>query len=101
MFDNAIEACLKTDTEHRFIKTDIKANKNFLFISCSNCCFENLIFDKNHFPISDKSDKNNHGYGIIAMNSISEKYNSILIIDCTDNVFTVKTNMSIISSEGE
>jgi hypothetical protein len=35
------------------------------------------------------------------MNSISEKYNSILIIDCTDNVFTVKTNMSIISSEGE
>ena len=54
-----------------------------------------------HFPISDKSDKNNHGYGIIAMNSISEKYNSILIIDCTDNVFTVKTNMSIISSEGE
>lgn len=101
MFDNAIEACLKTDTEHRFIKTDIKANKNFLFISCSNCCFENFVFDKNHFPISGKSDKNNHGYGIIAMNSISEKYNSILIIDCTDNVFTVKTNMSIISSEGE
>lgn len=101
MFDNAIEACLKTDFKHRFIKADIKTNKDFLFISCSNCCYENLVFDENHFPISNKSDKNNHGYGIIAMNSISEKYNSILIIDCTDNIFSVKTNMSVINTEDE
>ena len=84
--DNAIEACCKVESQE---KKTVE-----LFVTFKNGSIVMVI--KN--PVSSKvdvsaltSNKNNakyHGYGIISMKQIAEKYNGEVVFSCENDLFT-------------
>ena len=96
MLDNALEACKMTsNSKERFIRININQDDNFIFISCVNTVNGSVTVDKRRDIVTSKEDIENHGYGISTMRLIAEKYNSILKIECTDEEFSVVTNLNL------
>ena len=88
--DNAINACLKiSNCNKRFILILGKIYNNQIYLKIYNPFYENLIFE-NNLPISKKE---GHGFGILSIQSIVQKYNGILIINTEHNIF--KTSIII------
>lgn len=63
LLDNAIEACEKVDVENRYISLSFRRNDHFLFMVCENSAVR-LVELAEGRPISTKSDKYNHGFGL-------------------------------------
>ena len=81
MLDNALEACGKiTDKEQRHIQFRSEIKNDFLTISCKNTFSEKPKKDRHGRIITSKSDALSHGFGIRQMESIAQKYHSILDI---------------------
>ena len=88
MLDNAIECVKKEEINSRVIHLNITDSKGLLYICCENYCSEERKFIDN-FPITTKTDKNYHGYGIKSMKYICEKYNGIFKTTYEDKTFSV------------
>lgn len=74
MMDNAIESTKKTnDEENRSISLNVAVKSGFLVIHQDNYCSETPVFE-NGLPKTTKADKTYHGYGMMSMKYISEKY---------------------------
>ena len=84
--DNSIEASLKLDNTGRVITLNIRKIKNFVSISVQNNYVGNLFFDDN-LPITTKTDKLYHGYGLKSIKHICNKYNGNMTISYEDSVF--------------
>lgn len=90
--DNAIEACCKMESQEKKMVN--------LFVTFKNGSVVMVI--KN--PVSNSvdvsaltTDKNNskyHGYGIISMKQIAEKYNGEVMMSCEDGIFTTSIVMN-------
>lgn len=87
ILDNALEA--STLSYNKWIKLEISLKRDFLFILCQNS-HQGTILEKDGDFITQKNDKDSHGYGIPIIKSILEKYGDILTISYDSKQFTLK-----------
>jgi hypothetical protein len=88
--DNAIE-CVSgyEDTGKRMVSMNISSVEQFLHIEVSNY-FEGELTLENGVPISHKSDKHFHGFGIKSMQMIVKKYGGWMEIETEKNTFLLE-----------
>lgn len=94
--DNAIEACLKLDCE-KVITIYGGFSHSYFILKISNPT--NKTESNNIFPFTTKSDKSEHGFGLLNIKSVVDKYDGYMKIDNKDNVFTLSLTFNSIISE--
>lgn len=87
MLQNALEACERIEQgQDRYIKVDMHLRGNFLFIRCVNSA-PNGPDTRGRRP--------RHGYGIAAMRSVAEKYNSVLVAERSPGEYAVMSDLCL------
>lgn len=94
--DNAIEACLALDGEKK-ITIYGGFSHSYFILTISNPT--DKIEKNNIFPFTTKPDKSEHGFGLLNIKSVVDKYNGYMKIDNKDNVFTLSLTFNSILSE--
>lgn len=94
LLNNAIEACMGVPENKRWIQLHVKMKNDFLLIRCSNSK-ENALTENDQGFLTTKQEKGAHGYGILVMKAIVEKYGSLLDISYDDCSFTLKTMLPV------
>ncbi len=91
--ENAYEACEKIPAEgDKFIHVEFKHNKDRLYVTIDNS-FLHPVKIVNGIMISDKTDIENHGFGIMNMRSVVEKYHGSI---CWSNlVDSIRTEIAL------
>lgn len=87
LLDNAIKAVVKV-TGDRFINLKIKYDKGRLMIQADNP-YTGEIHEENGRILTTHGDKKNHGIGLQSVKKVIQKYNGIMNIDYSDNIFSV------------
>lgn len=97
LVDNAIEAVTNLkDVNRRVIGLNIFARKKMLAINVNNYYGGELILDEKGMPITTKSDKISHGYGMKSIRMIVEKYNGDINVTAQNSVFNVSILLPIV-----
>ncbi|MCD8286319.1 MAG: ATP-binding protein [Clostridia bacterium] len=86
--DNAIEACLKENSDRRIISLNAGRSGGLVFISVENSCSSNPRF-KNGAPVTSKEDEIHHGYGSASIRSIARKYGGNAEFSCSKGTFSL------------
>ena len=73
LLDNALEACDLVDVADRFISLTFRRSEHFLFMICENSSAR-VVEMSGGRPLTTKSDKLNHGFGIRNISRCVEKY---------------------------
>lgn len=90
MLDNAIECEEKIpEKEKRLIRLNVVKEKQFLRIRIENYCEEKPSF-RNGMPVTTKSDKRFHGFGMKSMQKTVEKYGGSVMSGLKNNWFELK-----------
>ncbi len=90
MLDNAIESVLKIEKkERRLIHLAVTKQKNFLRIRMENCYDQELKFEKG-MPVTSKSDKKYHGFGLKSIKSTVKKYGGSTTIQAENGWFEIR-----------
>ncbi len=94
LFGNALDNAITSveqiaDPEKRIIHVTVSREKNFLRIKFENCYMGNIIM-KNGMPVTTKSDRRYHGFGLKSIRSIADKYNGSLTINAKDSWFELR-----------
>lgn len=88
--DNAIECVEKyEDGEKRVINLSMYQKNRLLMIQVENYYEDNLIMD-NNLPITTKSNKSFHGYGLKSIRLAAEQYGGTMTVHAKDNWFTLQ-----------
>ena len=93
--DNALERVLKEVPEERTISLVIRHQHEMVLLHLENRCSEELRFEDG-LPVTDKEDKNRHGFGVKSMKYIVEKYHGEMFMTlgdgkfCLDILFPIK-----------
>lgn len=98
MLDNALEACAKMDSSKKhFVRIHIGVKNGFLTVKCENSYAGELKKDEEGRLVSLKEDQESHGFGIVQMSAVAEKYHSMLDISYSekDHIFTVQTALKL------
>lgn len=74
LLDNAIEACEKIEGKNKWIEICITKKANMLYIMISNSVEDGLSLKKDEL-ITQKHDKELHGYGIKIVRNVVRKHN--------------------------
>ena len=92
LIENAIEANENVENP----KIDIRINyvKGSLAIELSNTYSGKIRF-KGELPVTTKKEKEKHGYGIMNIKKVLEKYNHTLDFEVSDDRFTVRILMKV------
>ncbi len=86
---NAEEAVEKlSDSEKRVINISVKRQNAVILINFSNYYDEEILFYEG-MPKTSKADVNKHGYGLMSIKHIAEKYGGKVSIDSRDNIFSL------------
>lgn len=93
LLDNAM-AGAKTSPNDKWINVSIKHSKSLLIIKISNS-FDGIILKENNLLITRKQDKENHGLGIKNIENTLKKYDGVLEVDYTQEMFSSKLLMYI------
>ncbi|MBR1813009.1 MAG: GHKL domain-containing protein [Lachnospiraceae bacterium] len=89
LLDNAIESVEKlTDPEKRVIDLSVTRKNGFVFIQVMNYFEGELQFDGG-FPVTQKENKDYHGYGLRSIQLIADKYHGKMNIEPKDQLFVV------------
>lgn len=95
LLDNAIEACEKiSESEKRKINTVLDFKNNHLYIKISNSIHEAIVIHNNSV-LTTKDDKSAHGFGLLNIHKVVEKYDGNLKIHCKDELFIVEIIMPL------
>lgn len=89
LLDNAIEACCKIKYRKKWIAVKLLRKSEMLYIVISNS-IETKPEKKNGKLVSDKTDKEVHGYGLKSVQKIIKKYNGEIEYQIKKEEFTVK-----------
>lgn len=73
LLDNALEAAEKSKDKKVSIETDFR--NNFSVIIVSNSCDKNPQFSNSELPVTTKSNKRLHGFGLKSVRKTIKKYN--------------------------
>lgn len=97
MLDNAIEGAAQVDDpDKRFLSFHCHTKNGFLAIRCDNAYSGKLTLDsEGHWPRSTKEEDELHGFGLRYMNTVAEKYHSMLDLSYTEQTFTVQTALKL------
>lgn len=96
--DNAIESAEKIeDKKSRFIYLTMKLQDEYLQIEIRNSVQEKVIIQNNRIETS-KNDPEIHGLGLSNIEMLIEKYNGIMVLQCTDKIFTLSILLENIGS---
>lgn len=88
--DNAIEhVILVPDPEQRVIHMEVSARKQFIYIEVRNYC-EQEVRLRGGFPVTTKSDKSNHGFGIKSISYTVKKYGGTVQFGVEDHFFSIR-----------
>lgn len=95
LLDNAIEY-LETveEAENRLISVNVQARNSFVTVRVENYC-KNQVKMVDGLPVTVKQDKENHGWGVKSVKHIAEKYGGTVVLDQTENVFSVNIAMPL------
>ncbi|MDR2572256.1 MAG: GHKL domain-containing protein [Oscillospiraceae bacterium] len=86
--DNAIQACTEVPDEKNIsVASDMR--NGFLFISISNPVKEDVLI-RNNIVTTTKTDKENHGIGLVSISRTAQKYGGKMELYCKDRVFTIE-----------
>ena len=85
--DNAIEACDRITQGEKKINLVLVQREGKLLCHLTNTAPINSSKD---FSITSKSDKKNHGFGLVNLKESLEKYDSEPVIDYKDGLFSMK-----------
>ena len=89
ILENALSACAKVEERsRRFIELKIHMQPPYLYISCRNSKTGPTLKEGERF-LSDKEERQCHGYGLRTVELIAEKYEGMLDIEYDDKVFGV------------
>lgn len=88
IMDNAIDAVLKIDdAESRMIDLRIAKKSGFVSISVKNPYTGTIELAENGLPLTDKADKDYHGFGVKSIAFVVKKYGGELSFSIEDGVF--------------
>ena len=86
ILDNAVEASMRAAEDMRAISLRVKTVGEMISIHEENYFAGTLKF-RNGTPVTSKTNTNDHGYGILSIRRIAEKYGGGLTISAQDGVF--------------
>ena len=84
--DNALERVIQEKEEERSISLHINQYHDMILLHLENRCSVPPEFEES-LPITDKADKNQHGFGVRSIRYITEKYNGTLSMKVRDGKF--------------
>ncbi|MGB5823717.1 MAG: GHKL domain-containing protein [Proteocatella sp.] len=87
LLDNAIEAIKKS--ENRELEVRIEFVKEILYITIINSCLKKAKEINSNFKTT-KTDKKNHGIGLMSVKKTTQKYDGTMIAEQEDEKFSVK-----------
>ena len=91
--DNAIEACERIENEDKYIDVMLKYCSQGLFCKIVN---STVLMKAINNGRTSKKDSINHGYGLENINDVLKKYDSKLIIERSENKFSLKFTIMVI-----
>ena len=84
--DNALESVLREPEEQRIMSLNISQHGQMVMIHLENWCSRTLEF-REGLPVTDKADKDFHGFGVQSIRYIVRKYDGELIMRARDGIF--------------
>ena len=99
ILDNAIEAVERLEPDKRVIGVTVKQVFDFLSVNVYNYYSGSLVF-ADGLPVTTKSDKLYHGYGMKSVRMICAKYGGDLSVSTDNGVFTLKILFSLCDGDG-
>ena len=93
LLDNALEAAAKVP--HGEIICSLQIRQQYLAIRCENTYDGTVRTDSAGNLLTTKDDPAEHGFGLMKMRSIAEKYGSVLDVSYDKNRFTVMTALRL------
>ncbi|MCD8097314.1 MAG: ATP-binding protein, partial [Lachnospiraceae bacterium] len=95
ILDNAIEAVRKLPEDaDRYIDLKVSRKMGMILVHCENAYSGALQFE-NVLPITTKTDKRYHGYGLRSVQLLVERYNGSMKIHTSGNVFALDILLTI------
>ncbi len=88
LLDNAIHACSKLPEDKREIKIVIRYDKGRLIIDIKNQYDNAIRYDRGNI-ITTHEDRKNHGIGLSNVKQAVEKYQGLLDIEHSDDIFSI------------
>lgn len=88
LLDNAIEAVREVENEKKKIKINIHPHHNKLLINMTNTVTQNPI-QNNKLIRRKKPNKQEHGYGLLNVKYVVDKYEGYMEYSCNKNIFEV------------
>lgn len=90
IIDNAVEAVARLeDKNKRRIDLNIRTTEGFLSVMAENFYEGEIKFSSDGLPLTEKADKNSHGFGLKSVKYIAEKYGGNLSVNTADGIFRV------------
>lgn len=88
--DNAIEAVQKlSDPQKRVISVKIVEQQDILVVQVQNY-YEGPLSFEDGLPVTIKSNRSEHGYGMKSIRYVAEKYNGTITINCSGGIFRLQ-----------
>lgn len=84
--DNALERVIQEKEEERSISLHINQYQDMILLHMENRCSVVPEFEES-LPMTDKTDKNQHGFGVRSIRYVAEKYNGTLSMKVRDGKF--------------
>lgn len=94
ILDNAVEASMREREDKRAISLRVKTVGEMISIHEENYFAGELKF-RNGTLITSKKNTNDHGYGILSIRRIAEKYNGGVTISAQDGVFGLDVLLAV------
>ena len=91
LIDNSMEACMKQTENERRIRIYVGIFKNYLYISVANTMIGNI--DKSAGYVSSKGE--NHGFGLMRIDKIAEKYGGHVNRQHEDDAFATEVMLPL------
>lgn len=86
LLDNAIQASMMIESQDRLVKINIMYKIGILTITIENNFNGDIICNGKNI-VTSKKEKENHGYGIMNVKKVVEKYNGIFKTEHSDKIF--------------
>ncbi|MGM9590670.1 MAG: ATP-binding protein [Faecousia sp.] len=86
--DNALESVIREPEEQRIMSLNINTHARMVAIHLENRCSRELEF-QDGLPVTDKADKDFHGFGVRSIRHIVQKYNGELMMRSRDGIFSL------------
>ena len=100
VLDNAIEAVTNISIpEKRCISINAREVKNYVSISVKNYFNGSLTFTENGLPMTTNPDKDYHGFGMISIKMVVEKYGGTLSVDQDGDIFILSILFPVIQDK--